>query len=209
MIVIESLLIVTALSIDAFLSGFSYGTNQIRIPFLSVFVISMICSLILAISLLFGAILKPWLPIELTAALCFLLLFGLGVTKIFDSTVKAFIRRHAAFEKKIHFSVSHFGFILNIYADPEVADRDHSRVLSTSEASCLALALSLDSLAVGFSAGLSQANPILLITFSLLFNILAITLGFLIGNHLSKNSQLDLSWLGGAILILIAILKLP
>lgn len=207
--ILEALVIVTALSIDAFVSSFSYGAGKIKIPLSSLLVINLICSGTLALSLLFGGALSLWLPHAATAALSFLLLLTLGIIKIFDSALKSLIRRHSSFEKKIQFSLFHFGFILDIYANPEEADRDHSRILSPSEAAFLALALSLDGLAVGFGAGLSQTGPLLVIAFSLLADTLAIALGSHLGNRFSQKLRVDLSWLSGALLILLAIIKLP
>jgi putative sporulation protein YtaF len=207
--VLEALLIVTALSIDAFVSGFAYGANQIKIPIPSILVMNLICSGTLALSLLFGTLLSNWLPPALTLAICILLLLGLGITKIFDSTIKALIRKHQSFQKKIQFSAFHMGFILNVYANPEKADRDHSRVLSPSEAAFLALALSLDGLAVGFGAGIVHTSVLLVVTLSLITDTLAIAISCLLGNRFAQKLQLDLTWLSGALLILLAITKLP
>lgn len=207
--IVEALVIVTALSFDAFVSSFSYGAGKIKIPLSSLLVINLICSGTLALALLSGGALSLWLPREATTALSFLLLLSLGIIKIFDSALKSLIRKHRSFEKKIHFSISRLDFILNVYANPEEADRDHSRILSPSEAAFLALALSLDGLAVGFGAGLSQTGPLLVVAFSLMADTLAIALGSHLGNHFSRKLRFDLSWLSGALLILLAIIKLP
>ena len=207
--ILEALLIVTALSIDAFVSGFAYGANKIKIPLSSVTVINIICSGILALSLLLGGLLHSCLPPQLTTSICFLLLLCLGVTKIFDSAIKTLIRRHRTFQKNIHFSAFHLGFILNIYANPEDADRDHSRVLSPLEATYLAIALSLDGLAVGFSAGITNTSPVLVIAFSLILTCVAIGLGCWLGNKFTQKLQFDFTWLSGVLLIFLAIMKLP
>jgi len=206
--VAEALLIVTALSTDAFVSGFAYGANRIKIPFTSVTVINVICSAILAASLFFGSLLGPFLPPYLTAAICFVLLLGLGLSKLFDSAVKAFIQKHTEFRRKIRFSAFNLRFILNIYANPEEADRDHSRILSPSEAAYLAVALSLDGLAVGFGAGITDTNPILVVAFSLISDMLGVMLGCWLGNRITRKLNLNLTWLSGALLILLAFLKL-
>lgn len=205
----EALLIVTALSMDAFVSSFAYGAGKIKIPLSSLLVINLICSGTLALALLFGGVVSLWLPKAFTSAICILLLLTLGITKIFDSALKTLIRKHSTFQKKIQFSLFHMGFILKIYANPEEADRDHSHTLSPSEAAFLALALSLDSLAVGFGAGLSHTGPLLVFALSLLVGILAVRLGCYLGNRVSSKTNFDLSWVSGALLIILAILKLP
>jgi len=206
--VAEALALVTALSIDAFVSGFAYGSDKIRVPFSSVAVISIICSVILAVSLFFGEIIGPVLSEGLTAGICFVLLLGLGVIRVFDSAVKAFIRKHSAYKKNIKFSAFHLSFILNIYANPEEADRDDSKDLSPKEAVYLAIALSLDGLAVGFGAGITDSNPYLIIGLSLIMNVAAVVFGRFLGEKLTNRLRLDLSWLSGALLIALAVLKL-
>ena len=174
--VLEALLLVVALSMDAFVASFAYGAQRIKIPFSSAAIISVICTAMLAVSLLAGALLRPFLPQGLTRGLCFALLF--------------------------------LKFILDIYADPEKADRDGSRVLSPAEAASLAVALSLDGLAVGFGAALMQVNVLIVMLFSLAVGMLAVRLGGKIGNRAAQKLSFDLSWFSGALLIVLAILKL-
>lgn len=206
---LEALLLVTALSLDAFASSFAYGAAKIKIPVSSLVVINLICSGTLALALLFGGLLQGVLPSGLGSGLCFLLLLGLGTLKIFDSAIKALIRKHGRFQKKIRFSLLHLGFILKIYANPETADRDHSRILTAGEAAALALALSLDGMAVGFGAGLAQSTSLLVVLLSLMSDTLALTLGCWLGHRCQSLLRRDLSWVSGALLILLAILKLP
>ncbi|WP_249281803.1 sporulation membrane protein YtaF [Ligaoa zhengdingensis] len=205
---LEALLLVTALSTDAFVASFAYGTNQIDIPRSSVTVISLICSGILGVALVAGSVLQPFLPAGLTKAVCFSILLILGLVKLFDSSVKSFIRRHKGVRRELSFSVSQLRCILSIYADPEVADWDCSRQLSPGEASSLAVALSLDGLAVGFGAGLGDAGVLEAVFFSLLLGALAVKLGCWLGKKAAKRFQLNLSWLGGAMLIVLAFFKL-
>ncbi len=55
-------------------------------PARSVAFVSGICSGMLGVSLLVGRVLAPYLPEGSLPVLCFLLLAGLGVVKIFDSS---------------------------------------------------------------------------------------------------------------------------
>ncbi len=48
---IESLLLVLAVSLDAFVASIAYGTNKIKIPFASATIINIICSSVLGLSL--------------------------------------------------------------------------------------------------------------------------------------------------------------
>ena len=197
--VLEALLLVVALSMDAFVASFAYGAQRIKIPFSSAAIISVICTAMLAVSLLAGALLRPFLPQGLTRGLCFALLFLLGVAKLCDSAIKTLIRRHKRMHRQVSFSVFSLKFILDVYADPEKADRDGSRVLSPAEAA---------SLAVGFGAALMQVNVLIVMLFSLAVGMLAVRLGGKIGNRAAQKLSFDLSWFSGALLIVLAILKL-
>lgn len=205
--IIESLLFVIALSVDAFVACFAYGTNRIKIPIRSIVIIGFLCSAILAISLFAGNLVRQSIPETATSIICFLILFILGIIKLFDSSIKAVIRKRKSIDKKMSFSFFHLTFILNIYANPEQADCDCSRYLSSTEAVSLAIALSLDGLAAGFGAALAEINLLQVISLSFLFGILAIISGSAIGNLIAKKVQIDLSWISGVLLIILAFLK--
>lgn len=205
---LEALLLVVALSLDAFVASFAYGAQRIRIPYSSVAIISVICTAMLAVSLLAGSLLRPFLPQSLTKGLCFAILFLLGLVKLCDSTIKTLIRRHKRMHRQVSFSLFSLKFILDVYADPEKADRDGSRELSPAEAASLAVALSLDGLAVGFGAALMRVNFLLVMLFSLVVGMLAVRLGSKVGNRAAQKLPFDLSWLSGALLIVLAFLKL-
>lgn len=206
--ILEPLVLVTALSVDAFVASFAYGTNQIKIPFRSVAVISGICSAILGVSLFLGSLVRPFMPEHLAGVLCFSILFLLGIAKLCDSAIKSLIRRSQGIHKKISFSAMHLRFILDVYANPENADSDCSKSLSAVEAAPLAIALSLDGLAVGFGAALSEAAPLRAVLFSLVANVIAVCAGSLTGNKVAEKIPLDLSWVSGLLLMVLAFLKL-
>jgi len=200
----EALLLVTSLSIDAFASSFAYGTSKIKIPLKSILIINVVGSVILGISLFFGSVFRPFIDENIASTISFGILFILGVMKIFDSTIKALIRKYNRLEKEVKFSIFNMQFILNIYANPEKADIDKSRTVSPKEAMYLAIALALDSFAVGFGAGLTDANAVQIVGFSLVTDMIAIILGCYIGNKVAEKLSINLSWLSGVILIFLA-----
>lgn len=206
-ILLESLVLVTALSIDAFVACFGYGTNKIRIPFSSAAVMDGISSGILLVFLLLGKVISPLLPEQLIKIFCFAILFGLGIVKLFDSSLKALIRKSGQSAPQLHFSLLQFSFILTVYADPNKADKDESRTLSPKEAISLGAALSLDSAAVGFGAGVLPLHVGWTIILSLIVGACAILLGCLLGNKIAEKSALNLSWLSGILLIVLAFMK--
>jgi len=206
--IFEAVLIAIALSTDAFIASFAYGSNKIKIPFSSMQVISLICTGILGISLLLGTFLKPYLPGDLLKIGAFLILFILGIIKLMDNIIKSIIHKHAIIDKQIKFSFLNINFILNIYADPKEADLDESKTLSPKEALSLAVALSLDSLAAGFGVALGNINIFAIILCSLIFSMLSIKSGAFIGNKISDKVPFQLSWLSGILLIFLAFLRL-
>jgi len=206
--IFEAVLIAIALSTDAFIASFAYGSNKIKIPFSSMQVISLICTGILGISLLLGTFLKPYLPGNLLKIGAFLILFILGIIKLMDNIIKSIIHKHAIIDKQIKFSFLNINFILNIYADPKEADLDESKTLSPKEALSLAVALSLDSLAAGFGVALGNVNIFAIILCSLIFSMLSIKSGAFIGNKISDKVPFQLSWLSGILLIFLAFLRL-
>ena len=206
-IILEAAILAASLSVDAFVAGFAYGSSKIKIPFLSVQIINIICSLITGVGLLIGSVLREYIPPWITIVISFIILFILGVVKLLDSVTKSIIRKHTDLKREIKGSLFNFKFIINLYADPEKADIDASKTISPTEAVALAISLSLDGLAVGIGAALGNVNGLIVFLFSLITNAISIVLGCFIGNKIAKKSQFNLSWLSGVVLIIMAFLK--
>jgi len=205
--VFEAILLVTALSVDALAAAFSYGVNKIKIPFLSVMIINLICSAVLAAALYAGAALSHVIPPGAAAGVCCGVLCFIGVIKLFDSLIKSYIKRHNGLSKQIKFKLFSLKLMLNIYADPASADVDASKTLTAGEAAVLAFALSFDSLTAGFGAGLAATGFLWMIGFSLAAGVAFVYLGAFLGRKLSGKSTVNLSWLSGVILIALGVSK--
>ena len=202
-------LISLAVSIDAFAASFAYGSKKIKIPFYSNLIIAAIGSSTLTLALLIGTAVSQHIPDWLTVALSFTILFLIGLIKLLDSVTKSIIKKHNKvcpdnINKKIEFSMFNFKFILNLYANPIDADVDGSKKITAAEAVLLATALSLDSLAVGFGAALSDAGILLIYLTSFITSVIAVLAGCALGNRLAERTSLNVSWIGGVILILLA-----
>ena len=208
LIILQAWMLVVALAIDAFVCSFSYGANKIKIPIKSVLIITFICSLFLGSGLLFGNLIGQYFPEAIGNWFSFMILFCLGMSKLFDSTIKNIIRKYNGIKKDFTFSLFQLGFVLQVYADPEEADVDSSKELSPKEATPLAIALSIDGLGVGFGVGVATANTALLIGLSLFSNMLAVMVGCYIGNKIAQKTTVELSWLSGVILLIIAIMQM-
>ena len=198
----------SALSVDALLASFAYGSQKIRIPLGSVLVISLICSAVLGVTLFLGALAGGLIDDSLATVLSFTILFGLGLLRIFDSGLKNWIRRRGDLGGQIQFSLFSLRFILQVYLDPKAADIDASRRLSPAEATALALALSLDGIAAGLGAGLFGAGAFLTTGMTFGLTTAAVTAGCRLGGRFAARLTADVSWVSGVLLILLAVLQL-
>lgn len=205
---VQSLILVLSLCIDTFVTSIVYSSNKIKIPVVSGLIIDTICSLFLAISLFFGYLIKDFIPINIASTISFLLLLILGVYRLFEAFFKNLIKKYYDKGSPLTFKIFEFKFILQIYADEIKADLDESKILSPKEAFFLAVALSLDSLTVGFGCSLGSVNYLATVLLSFLVGALLLVLGGYVGRKISKNYNLNLSWLSGVLLIILAFIRI-
>ncbi|MCL2531136.1 MAG: manganese efflux pump [Oscillospiraceae bacterium] len=207
-VALEAMVLTAALEIDAFAAAFAYGSNKIKIPARSLCLINVVCSGVLTLTLLLGSLISGWLPVGLAAGMGFAILFLLGFYKLSSSVVRMIVQRNRDFCREFNFNAFDLKFILHLCANPQAADIDGSRVLTMGEAAALAIALSLDGLAVGFGAAMSQVNKPAVIICSLVMGFVALWLGSRLGNGVAKKLPFNLSWLGGALLMILAVVGL-
>ena len=205
---LESALLIISLCIDACIASFAYGTNKIKIPVISGLILTGISTLFLIISISLGSIIKGFIPANLTSFMCFGILFILGFMRLFEGLLKQYLNKKVASSRNIELTLLNFKLVLNVYADATLADIDHSKILSYKEALYLGIALSLDSLVVGFGVALAAINLLQIILLSLILNSVAIILGCTLGHRCAEKLNSDFSWLSGATLIILAFLKL-
>ena len=204
----QAALLASSLSLDAFTAGFAYGANKTRIPMLSAHIINLICAGITGFSLLVGSIVKPYLPLWLTTVVAFSVLFIIGLIKLLDGVTKAIIKKHHNINKKINCSFFNFKFVLYVYANPEAADIDASKHISSAEAALLALSLSLDGISVGFGAAFADVNGVAVFLWSLITNLAFLLFGHFLGHKITRNTSFNISWLSGVVFIGLALSKL-
>lgn len=204
---LESLLLVSSLCIDSFVASVAYGTSKIRIPPLSMIIINLVCTLTLACSLFIGSIFKSLLPNNVPMFLGFSLLMLLGIYRLFEYIFKSYIAKCSKSDKPLTFKLFDFQFILQVYADEIKADFDKSKCLNVKESVYLALALSLDSLAVGFGSSLCSINYIQVLILCFVIGIFCVSLGVFLGRKFAQKLHFELSWLSGVLLIILAILR--
>lgn len=204
----ETMLLILVVSLDAFVASIAYGSKKIKIPFPSILIINIVSSLFLGLSILFGFLLKRIIPGNITTTISFFLLFILGIYSLFESLIKGYLSSRPNSSKKVKLKLFDISFIINIYIDETKADFDDSKKLDSKEALYLGTALSLDSLTIGFSNSFGNINYLYTIVFSMIVGITGVRSGLLLGEKIVKKSNINLSWLAGTILIVLAFLKL-
>lgn len=204
---IETLLLVLSVSIDSFLASISYGTSKIRIPFSSALIVDIISSTMLGSSLLVGSFLQNYISLNIAKIISFIILFLLGIYRLFESILKSYINNNSKELSPFKFKLFDFNFVLQVYADEIKADFDKSKILTSKESIYLAFALSLDSLAVGFGSSLLTINYIEVFIVSIIIGLIAILLGAFVGRKFVESTNLNLSWLSGLMLVILAFLR--
>ena len=135
-------------------------------------------------------------------------LLAVGIFKLTEYAIRKYIERHMFLCKKVKISFSQLSFILSIYNNPVMADRDHSATMSCLEAVFFALAMSLDGMFGGLGAGFTGKNIFLTVLGSFVVSFCAVLCGCRIGMQASKRWKADVSWLGGVLFVILAFQKI-
>ena len=204
---LSSLLLVIALCTDAFATSLTYGISKIKISLVSAIIISLTGAIFLAVALFFSGIVRQLVSIEICSIFSVVLLFLIGITSLFQNTIKSYLKAHKG-KANVSFSLFSISFAIDIFLDEKAADADNSKTISPKEALMLAIALSVDSIAMGFSAGLSNGNCLRTIALCFSMSMLSIFCGGIIGSFIVKQTSINLGWLSGVMLILLSGIKL-
>lgn len=202
---LESLFIVVAICIDSLAIGIAYGMKKIKIPIKSLFLINFICTGILSIAMFLGNTLKNILPGRLPTIISFLILLFIGIYFLLEGIVNFFIQRN---KNKFEIKFSNIKIIIDVVVDCTKADINQSGDIDLMEAFYLGMALSLDSLGIGFGTAMGSINYMQIIVLSFILNIAIIFIGLKIGEKLVSKSKIGFSWISGLILIFLAFFKL-
>ena len=206
-----SILLVLAVVLDGFAACFAYGVNKIKIPLLSAVLLSLMGTGMLLFSLAAADWFGNYIPRHICKILSFSMLFCIGLCNLFQNSVKAVLQKAGNHSKKMSFRWSGLSFMLSVCLDETKADADCSKILSVREALTLGTALSIDSLTIGFGSGLVGQNYPFILVLALGMHMTAILLGHFLGEKVSqraKDDHLSLEWLGSAILMVLAFIRL-
>ena len=194
-----------AVTLDSLTAGLSYGTRKIRIQPLSYLILICIPALFITAANQLATLLACLLPPQVLPWISFLLLFLLGISKIMESLIRRLAVKHPSLTRNWGCKIKQINIIFTIYLSPEYANVEDLQILSAKEALLLSLALSLDSILVGMAFTTEEVSWILLFLLAILFNLLFFLVGYLVGHVLCHLFHVDLSWLSGLLLLLLAL----
>ncbi len=157
--------------------GVAYGIGRIRLPPLINLWISAVTFVITATATALGDHLTHYLPPHLTQALGAVILCGIGMAVMLPSLRKARQSTGETTERPRSGEHPHGPSLGDVLADPAQADRDGSRHIDFSEATLLALALSINNVGGGVSAGLLHLSVLWTALLSAAFSFVVLWFG--------------------------------
>lgn len=197
-------LFLTAVSLDSLTAGFSYGTNDVHIKTPALIPLALVPALFITAAQGIGSFVGSLLPGGVLPCLSFLLLFLIGIAKLFESLIRLLAKRRPSLMGNWGCKIKQLNIVFTVYLSPEEANRTELQVLSVREALLLSLALSLDSILVGMAFCFTSLSPFLLFLSAALCNLLLFSGGLFLGRLLFRLLRFDLSWLSGLCLLLLA-----
>jgi putative sporulation protein YtaF len=215
--VISLLLLAFAVSLDGFGVGVMYGLRKIRIPLLSIAIISLWSGIIIFGSMQIGVWISSFMSVAVAKRIGAVILIGIGIWALIQMLLQKQqepeelpkVTMEPSLKKILYIELKRFGLVIQILRTPSIADVDKSGNISASEATLLGLALSLDAFGAGIGAALIGYAPIVTSTViafaSGTFIAIGLRIGFL---YAEMNWMKKLSIVPGCVLILMGIMKL-
>lgn len=192
------LLFAAAVSLDLAAAAFAIGSGGIKIPHLSAAVISAEGALFLMLPALFGDVICARLDENVCRIAGKLLLALLGIIMLCKYYLKG-----KGKDKKYPLCVC------IDESEADCADRNRDCFLSFSEAAVLGAGLSADSAVTGLSAGLAgltRSECFAMLICAFVIGLISIELCSALGRKLSSKLKFNTGFIGGAILLLLAVL---
>ncbi|WEK53212.1 MAG: sporulation membrane protein YtaF [Candidatus Cohnella colombiensis] len=168
------ILLAFAVSLDGFGVGITYGIRKIKIPALSVAIISICSGLVILLAMLVGVTFLNWMSPTGASRIGAVILIGIGLWALVRFIRQRKLERagleaeqlqdHAEVDREpkpiVSLELRVFGIIIQILRSPSAADIDRSGIISAGEALLLGMALSLDAFGAGIGAALVGFPPI-------------------------------------------------
>lgn len=201
---LKIIILILALSMDTFLISANFGSNKIKINTKTSFIISLASAFSLFLSIFLSNILSSIIPIHLFNIFSFFLLIIIGSYNIFSYAIKKYLKNMQILNKNINEKKQNL--LVDIFIDETKADINKSNDIDIKESFLIGILGSIDSLCAGLSFPYTNIFIVFLLTFCICSFLILI--GFKTGNIFSEASKINLSWLSGVLLIILAFTKI-
>ncbi len=194
----------TAVSIDGFWGGFSFGLRNIKIEPFSLFIVSFISVICTMIAMIIGFNIKEYIPIEIARYIGAGLLFILGIY-----TVNGNKKQDASLNERFNLKDLNLMDLITVLRNPPLSDFDKQNDIKPIEGIIFGLAVAMDASIAAFTLALMGVNPY---TTPFLFGLTHfILIGM--GNIAARNSLVNrigqkFYYLSGIILMILGVLRL-
>ncbi|BBB90550.1 MAG TPA: manganese efflux pump [Methylomusa anaerophila] len=201
------LLLGLAVSMDSFAAGVAYGIKSIRIPWTSLAIVGLITGACTLAATILANYLGSSINTHLAISFGSLLLIAIGAWNILNEYITKSNLSPNSSDNKLTFRIGRI--VINIMADPETADIDHSKSISSSEATFLGLALGIDNMIAAFAASLIKPLPLHTPVIMGLIQIGLITFGsYGAARFVPEEIKKRFPYVPGTILILLGLFRL-
>jgi len=182
MIVFSAFVLALVISIDTFPVGFACGAGGVRVPMRNVVVLDVLGSVLVSVALFSGFCISLYISPGVARWIGVGALIAVGCAKIAQTFFKKKSER-----------------------------QQDARKISWAETVMLAVLLSIDGFVVGLGVSINSASIafcLAVVAFSLVTDFVFFVAGFRLGRRTAQKIPLDLSCIGGVVLVLIGVLKL-
>ncbi len=221
MFLVQLLLLCIAVSFDGLGAGFSYGARNLRIPPLSLLIISLSSAFTMALAMFLGWTLGQCISWDFSRLLgggiliclgCWVVWQELGKDKELpknESNRPEILITEEVRERKKRSKPGFLYFFKKILIEPQEADLDNSGTINSKEAFFLGLALASDAFGAGIGVALTGFNPWVTSFMVGVSKFFLISLGLFWG-HLSREkiSLFPAHFLAGGLLILLGVFNI-
>lgn len=212
--IFNALILALSASIDSFGVGITYGIKNTKISFSSILVLFTLSFTITSISIIIGNLLSSIIAPNFTNIIGGLMLFSIGFFIIYSSLKKerrSISQCNTLKYKEYNIFIKFLGLTINIIKNPINSDFDNSNQIDLKESIFLGLALSLDSISIGFAGSTIGVNSLIFPLLTSIFQVAFLNSGKFFGKTISKITKLPNNiWniISGCILILLGLSKI-
>jgi len=156
--------------------GLAYGARKINVPFKSNLAIALFSGFATLISSFLGNLLTNYIPNYLGNIIGGSIVSAMGIY-----TIVSYL--HTKISKVQDSNYMCLDSIKAVMNDPSIADKDYSGDISLKESILLGIALAVNCLGTGFGAGMSGVHIGVLTVAVIIFSLITISLGALVGRR--------------------------